>query len=681
MQTDSTPAPAPPGPAPSLLPLPLLLAAALAPACTRAPAPPPPGPDQSEVARPANQLLIERVSRSGQRSFVTKGLDGSFVASLPGVPADAVHVVPAPDGWTLAALRSTAGLLGLWLLDRDGMNPRRLVEGSDRTVDWVAWSPDGRRLAFELTTDTDPADIWVMNADGTGAVDLTPDPKPGVFYDRTPAWSPDGARIAFSSNRSGTTRLWTMRADGSDPVLLGPPDATRREHEPAWSPDGSLIAFVAETPEAAGLGVVRPDGSGWRLFPLPQDAGSPAWLPDGRLLFTDRRSGDYEAYAVDLETGVTSNLSQHRDHDVRVGTLRHVPGPAWLGLAPPVRYPVGQAAAPGLAAGDFDADGLTDLAVLSPAVPEVRLLRGVGAGAFATLGGLEAGAGGLALGAAGVSLDPAPDLVVLEPDAFSLYRGGAGGPGLATRHALPGAAHGMVLRDLDASGRADVAAVYDRPGGTLHVEISSIGGDDQPTAIIDLATGFTAPLALCAGDVTGEGADDLVVLTGAADAPVLLLAGRGDITFDAPIVAATGVQADVRTIPLCADLDGDGRSDLVLLQPGQPGGLQLLPWRGTAFGPATRLDLGGDAIAAADLDHDGDVDLLVASRAGKSLSFLRNRGDGRFAAPVTIPLGRGPVAILVADLDGDTWPDVATTDVEGAVLVLRNLARDPAAGG
>ena len=206
-----------------------------------------------------------------------------------------------------------------------------------------------------------------------------------------------------------------------------------------------------------------------------------------------------------------------------------------------------------------------------------------------------------------------------------------------------------------------------------------MNGLDELTFVLDLATGFTGAGRACAGDVTGGGALDLVVLTDSPAAPVLLLAGRGDITFDPPFLAATGVPVDRLTVPLCADLDGDGRSDLLLLRPGVGRGLSFLPWSGTTFGEARVLDVAGSSVGAADLDRDGDVDLVVADAAGRSLLFLRNRGDGRFAAPAEIPLGRTPAQVLVADVDGDTWPDVVVTETEGSVAVLRN--RRTGAGG
>ena len=75
----------------------LLLACLLSlAACSRGSTPPPP-PEEPEVARPAWQLLVERISRSGARSFLAMGVDGTFVAPLPGIPRDAVRVVPSPD--------------------------------------------------------------------------------------------------------------------------------------------------------------------------------------------------------------------------------------------------------------------------------------------------------------------------------------------------------------------------------------------------------------------------------------------------------------------------------------------------------------------------------------------------------------------------------------------------------
>jgi len=657
----------------------LLLACLLSlAACSRGSTPPPP-PEEPEVARPAWQLLVERISRSGARSFLAMGVDGTFVAPLPGIPRDAVRVVPSPDGRTLAYLRSTDDLLHLWLVDRDGTDARPLLEGV-RVVDGVAWSPDGRRLVVELSTLTESSDVWVMNADGTGAVNLTPDPRPAILYDRAPAWSPDGSRIAFSSNRSGTTRLWVMGADGANPVQVVSPEVAATERTPAWSPDGELIAFVADGADGTGIGVVRPDGTGYRLFPAPFDPASPAWLPDGRIVFTDRRTGDLEVHALDLSTGATTNLTNHRDHDVRASVLRHVAPAAWLGLATPVRHGVRQGSAPGLAVADVDADGQADLAVLSPAIPEIQLFRGAGSGVLAPFGALESSTDALALAAANVTREPAPDLVVLHRASLSVYRGGPDGPGIPTRLELPGDGHGMALADLDRDGVDDVAVIVDRPGGGFHLDVFTANGLDEIVFGLDLATDFTDAGRTCAGDVTGDGPVDLVVLTGSAAAPVLLLAGRGDVTFDAPLVAATGVAADRQTVPACADLDGDGRSDLLLVQPGQARGLALLPWRGSSFGAATVLDVTASAVGTADLDRDGDVDLVVASPGGRRLLFLRNRGDGRLASPVEIALGGTPAQLLVADVDGDTWPDVVVSEAEGSVSILRNLRSSPAGG-
>ena len=59
---------------------------------------------------------------------------------------------------------------------------------------------------------------------------------------RDPAWSPDGTRLAFISNRSGQSQIWLMNADGTGPVqLTNIPHGTCAA--PVWSPDGTRILF------------------------------------------------------------------------------------------------------------------------------------------------------------------------------------------------------------------------------------------------------------------------------------------------------------------------------------------------------------------------------------------------------------------------------------------------------
>lgn len=70
---------------------------------------------------------------------------------------------------------------------------------------YPAWSPDGRRLAFTSTRDGN-AEIYVMNADGSGQTRLTVNDG----LDAGAAWSPDGRRLAFTSDRDGNDEIYVM---------------------------------------------------------------------------------------------------------------------------------------------------------------------------------------------------------------------------------------------------------------------------------------------------------------------------------------------------------------------------------------------------------------------------------------------------------------------------------------
>ncbi|MEM7305530.1 MAG: VCBS repeat-containing protein [Planctomycetota bacterium] len=122
---------------------------------------------------------------------------------------------------------------------------------------------------------------------------------------------------------------------------------------------------------------------------------------------------------------------------------------------------------------------------------------------------------------------------------------------------------------------------------------------------------------------------------------------------------------------LAADVDGDGREDLVTAN-GKGNDLGVLLGQGAgAFAPQPSVPLADHplALAGGDLDGDGDFDLVAATQglpffvAGSTFSVLGG-GDGTFAAPQLIELGARPTDITTADFDGDGVLDVAVTDEE-----------------
>jgi TolB protein len=165
----------------------------------------------------------------------------------------------------------------------DGTRARKLTHDGGCYAN-PAWSPDGKRLAFEREGASGPS-VWTKNVNGTGLRRLT-----RGHLDTGPAWSPDGKTIAFA-RYTGTGAIWLIDADGSNERQLTTPRG-EGDVQPDWSPDGHWIAFSRETESKRhDIFVVRRDGTGLRrLTRHTRGNYSPSWSPDGRrIVFTSGR--------------------------------------------------------------------------------------------------------------------------------------------------------------------------------------------------------------------------------------------------------------------------------------------------------------------------------------------------------------------------------------------------------
>jgi Tol biopolymer transport system component len=111
-----------------------------------------------------------------------------------------------------------------------------------------------------------------MNADGTNLVNL------GVKGGR-PSWSPDGKKIAFGlSSQIVTSDIYVMSADGSNPILLTNHEVNNWNQ--VWSSDSTKIAFISERDGDQEIYVINVDGSNLvRLTNNESNDYSPVWSP------------------------------------------------------------------------------------------------------------------------------------------------------------------------------------------------------------------------------------------------------------------------------------------------------------------------------------------------------------------------------------------------------------------
>lgn len=210
----------------------------------------------------------------------------AFAAARTSVPSGAASSGSAADG-KLVFMRYQNTVKGesysLFVVGSDGSGLRKVTNAYGLHP---AWSPNGRKIAYEGGFNDLGPGIAIINADGSEKRRVGAPTPEHVAYDREPRWSPDSKRIVFVTNEA-VSRLAIVSAQGGRWAEL-PVPSRAHANEPDWSPDGKRIAFLGDGGQS--IYVVNVDGSGLRKItraPFSGNARRVRWSPDGKtLLFT-----------------------------------------------------------------------------------------------------------------------------------------------------------------------------------------------------------------------------------------------------------------------------------------------------------------------------------------------------------------------------------------------------------
>ncbi|HEV3334602.1 MAG TPA: FG-GAP-like repeat-containing protein [Bryobacteraceae bacterium] len=319
--------------------------------------------------------------------------------------------------------------------------------------------------------------------------------------------------------------------------------------------------------------------------------------------------------------------------------------------------------------GDFNGDGIPDLAASAAGSNQADVLIGNGDGTFQDAVTYATGTNPAAIATADLNQDGSLDLVTADAGSNSisiLLGNGDGTFGTATHVTVGSSPAALAIADFNGDGKLDIAVAN---SGSNNISILLGRGDGTFQTPLTVTAG-TSPRSLLAMDLNQDGLMDLAVANFTSN-DLWVLFGHGDGTFRQAAIYAAGngpraVAADVLT--------SSGLTDLIVANSGSNTVSVFLDQGAGQFAQGVQYPTGSGpvSLATGDFNSDGLQDVAVANNADGTLTLLLGLGNGNLQSPISFTVGNGPSFVVAGDFNRDGLKDLVvsnSTDNDFAVLL------------